>query len=346
MRKLTVGVIGLGMGRNHVAAYAANPHCELRALADVDPGRLQEFGDNYAVKNRYREGSELIARETLDAVSIATPNAYHAPLTLEALARGAHVFTEKPMAMNLTEARSMCEAAVRAERKLMVNFSYRFSPMSFALKRQIDAGIVGPIYFGRTVWHRRRGFPGFGGWFGRRDLAGGGPLIDLGVHRIDLALWLMGHPEPVSVSGSTYDCIGRVEAEKAGKSFTVEDLACGLVKFANGATLIVETSWALQINEAERMVTELYGPRGGIVQRNTGGGYGMHAELHLEEDGNFFTKRLDHTSARPPKPYDEFVACILEDRPPMADAEEGVKVQKIIDGLYRSAAEGRETRFD
>jgi predicted dehydrogenase len=288
----------------------------------------------------------MIASEDLDLVSIATPNKLHCPLTLAAFEAGAHVLTEKPMAMNVAEAQQMKAAAEAKRLSLMVNFSYRFSRMSYALKHQVENGAIGEIYFGRTVWHRRRFMPGFGGWFSRKELSGGGPLIDLGVHRIDLALWLMGHPDPIAVTGATYDTIAAPLAKASGKSFSVEDLACGMIKFANGATLIVEASWALQINEDERMVTELFGPHGGIVQRNVGGGYDMQAELYVEEHGSFYTKRLDDATEQPPTPYDEFVNSILEERPPMATADEGIKVQKIIDGLYESAETGREVRFD
>ena len=345
-RQLRAGVIGLGMGRHHVAGYAAVEGCEVVAIADQDPARLTEIGDRHHVPARYRDALEMIASEELDLVSIATPNKHHCPLALAAFDAGAHVLTEKPMALNLAEAERMRAAADAKGLNLMVNFSYRFSRMSYALKHQVENGAIGEIYFGRTVWHRRRGMPGFGVWFGQKDLSGGGPLIDLGVHRIDLALWLMGHPEPVAISGSTYDTIAGPLAKASRKPFDVEDLACGLVKFGNGATLVVEASWALQINEGERMVTELYGPRGGIVQHNTGGGYDMRAELYTEEYGSFFTKRLDAANEEPPTPYAEFVASIRERRTPLASADQGIKVQKIIDGLYESAHTGREVRFE
>jgi predicted dehydrogenase len=227
----------------------------------------------------------------------------------------------------------------------MINFSYRFSDMSYALKDEVERGAVGDIYFGRTVWHRRRGFPGFGGWFCDKDMAGGGPLLDLGVHRLDLALWLMDYPEPVAVSGSTYDPLARVEARRQRKPYTVEDLACGLVKFANGATLVLEASWALNIGEDEHMVTELYGTRGGLVQRNEKGGYQFEAELYTEEGESYFTKRLDRRRESAPQSYHEFVDSIIEKRAPLATGEHGLKVMKILEGIYKSAATGREVRY-
>jgi len=273
------------------------------------------------------------------------PNKYHAPLTIAALRRGLHVLCEKPMATSVREAERMNAAAEKADRNLMINFSFRFTEAAFALKQQVKAGVIGQIYFGRTVWHRRRGIPGFGGWFGQKELSGGGPLVDLGVHRLDLALWLMGFPEPVAVSGSTYNAIASRLARAARKRFDVEDLACGLVKFANGPTLILEASWALNQGEGEHMVTALYGDRGGLVHRNVGGGYEFAAEVFTEEGGDLFTKKLDRRTGPTPSSYGEFVDSILEEREPLATGEQGLKVMKILEGIYRSAATGREVRY-
>jgi predicted dehydrogenase len=218
--------------------------------------------------------------------------------------------------------------------------------MSYALKQQVESGVIGDIYYGRTVWHRRRGIPGFGGWFGTKELSGGGPLIDLGVHRLDLALWLMGYPTPVAVLGSAYDKIAQPLAAREKKTYTVEDLACGLIKFDNGATLILEASWALNINENEHMITSLYGTKGGLVQKNTDGGYSMTAEVYTEEAGHLFTKRLDRSTIQVPSSQHEFVNSIIENRPPMATADQGIKVMQILDAVYESAQSGREVRVD
>lgn len=340
-RKLRLGVVGLGMGRGHVEGYQKDGRAEVAALSDVDEARLRAAGEKYGVSELFTDAGQMFRSAALDAVSIATPNKFHAPLTIAALTRGLHVLCEKPMAMNAREARRMLDAAEKAERNLMINFSYRFSTMSRALKHQVDSGVVGDIYFGRTVWHRRRGMPGFGGWFGSKELAGGGPLIDLGVHRLDLALWLMGYPDPVMVVGSEYDMIAGPLARRQRRRFTVEDLACGLVKFANGATLIVEASWALNIREPEHMVTLLCGTKGGLVQRNVGGEYEFTAEVYTEEGSNLFTKTLDAATTSAPSPYSEFVSSILERRPPAASGEDGLKVMKILDGIYKSARTGR-----
>lgn len=343
--KLRVGVVGLGMGAWHAQGYQADGRAEVVALCDLDRRRLEDTACKCGVSELYTDATEMFRKVKLDAVSIATPNKFHAPLTIAALQRGLHVLCEKPMAMTVREAERMVTAAKQAKRNLMINFSYRFSDMSFALKQQVEAGVVGDIYFGRTVWHRRRGIPGFGGWFTSKDLAGGGPLIDLGVHRLDLALWLMGYPEPVAVSGAAHNVIAKELAHKQHKSYTVEDLACGLVKFANGATLILEASWAVNISEPEHMVTLLCGTKGGLVQKNVGGGYEFAAEVYTEEGGNLFTKKLDQAMTPAPSAYSEFISSILEKREPMATGEEGLKVMKILEGIYKSAATGKEIRY-
>jgi predicted dehydrogenase len=345
MKKLRMGVVGLGMGRGHARGYLSHPQAELVALCDMDPVRLAQEAAEMGVAQTYEDALEMFDRADLDAVSIAVPNKLHAPLTIAALKRGLHVLCEKPMARTAKEAERMLAAARTAKKNLMINFSFRFSDMSFALKEQVDAGVVGDIYFGRSVWHRRRGVPRFGGWFGVREMSGGGPLIDLGVHRLDLALWLMGYPEPIAVSGSTYDPIASEMAQREGKTFDVEDLACGLIKFANGATLVLEASWALNIRENEHMITSLYGTRGGLVQRNTGGTYDFEAELYTVEGDSHFTKKLDRRTQRAPSSYGEFVDSILEKRQPIATGEHGLKVMKILDGIYKSAATGREVRY-
>lgn len=345
MKKLRMGVVGLGMGRGHARGYLSHPQAELVALCDMDAEKLAAEAREMGVEQTYSDAAEMFKRADLDAVSIAVPNKFHAPLTIAALKSGLHVLCEKPMARTAQEAERMLKAARAAQKNLMINFSFRFSDMSYALKEQVDAGVVGDIYFGRSVWHRRRGLPKFGGWFGIKEMSGGGPLIDLGVHRLDLALWLMGYPEPIVVSGSTYDPLARKLAKKERKQFDVEDLACGLIKFDNGATLILEASWALNIHENEHMITSLYGTKGVLVQRNVGGGYDFEAEILTEEGESHFTKKLDRRTQRAPSSYHEFVNSILEKRAPIATGEHGLKVMKILDGIYKSAATGKEVRY-
>ena len=163
MKKLRMGVVGLGMGRGHARGYLSHPQAELVALCDMDAEKLAAEAREMGVEQTYSDAAEMFKRADLDAVSIAVPNKFHAPLTIAALKSGLHVLCEKPMARTAQEAERMLKAARAAQKNLMINFSFRFSDMSYALKEQVDAGVVGDIYFGRSVWHRRRGLPKFGG---------------------------------------------------------------------------------------------------------------------------------------------------------------------------------------
>jgi predicted dehydrogenase len=345
MDRLRVGVIGLGMGRHHVREFQGHPWADVVAVADLDSERLEAIGEEYAVPHRYVEAEDMLAKEELDIVSVATPNKFHKPLTVAALQAGCHVLCEKPMAMSADEARDMLAAAEEAERRLMINFSYRFTEQSVALKRQVDAGVLGDIYYGRTVWHRRRWNRHMGSWFGQKALSGGGPLIDLGVHRLDLALWLMGYPQPVWVMGAVYDPISAAAPASEG-STDVEDMAVGSIRFANGATLTVEASWNGNISEKELMETRLWGTRGGLVQRNLEETYKFEAQIYVENEGSQFDMALHPMGRDVDSAMVHFVDAIMEDRPHIATGEEGLLVMEILDAIYRSAIQGQPVRIE
>jgi len=348
-KALNVAVIGLGIGEYHLAGYKAHPRCSIVALCDIDGQRLAEVGKEHDVPEdrRYADYKKLFAdagKLGLQAVSVALPNYLHAPVTKAALKAGLHVLCEKPMAMNAVQARAMLDAARKVRRKLMINLSYRFTPHAHGLKKLVDGGAIGDIYFGRTVWHRRRGLPGFGGWFGQKRLAGGGPIIDLGVHRLDLAMWLMGNPHPVTVSASTYNVIGARLAAEQNKTFDVEDLGCALIRFDNGATIVLEASWAGFSEKSEDMVTQLYGTKGGIIHRNVGEGYEFEARAYTETGGTLWESRLQQI-ATPPSAYAEFVDAVLDGRDVPATGRQGLDVQLILDAIYKSARTGKEVRI-
>lgn len=343
---LKVGVVGLGMGKAHLNSYINDDRVTVEAITDIDEEKLKMVSEKHSIPQIYTDAEDMFKNAGLDAVSIAVPNFLHKKLTISALKAGLHVLCEKPMSVSLADAQEMKKVVDDSGKNFMLNLSFRYNPMSQSLKKVVDSGEVGEIYSGRTIWHRRRGMPGFGGWFGKKELAGGGPLIDLGVHRLDLALWLMGYPNPIAVSGATYNHIASAEAKKQNKEFTVEDLAMGFIRFDNGASLIVETSWAVNQKERELMETKLYGTKAGIVQKNKNEGYEFEAKVYSEKDGMHTTQTIDIPAAANSSTYKEFIDSIVEDREPTATAEHGVKLQKILEGLYRSAEEGREVVFD
>ncbi len=167
--------------------------------------------------------------------------------------------------------------------------------------------------------------------------------MDIGVHRLDLALWLMGYPKPVSVSGACYDSLMQEAARKAGAEADVEDLGCALIRFHNNATLILEASWAAHVREQQNMFTRLYGTRGGLLQKNTLGDYGsLIAEFYTEENGTLVTQSIDKTLTEEISSFHEFINSIVEKRPPAADGQQGMRLMQVLEAVYQSAALGRE----
>ncbi len=343
--KVQFGVIGLGMGRGHVEKLQAAPHAEMVALCDLDQGRLDRVGDQFGVAWRTHEYEDLLDSPEVDAVVVALPNSLHAPVSIAALKAGKHVLCEKPMARTTAEAEAMLSAAADSERKLMIHFNYRFAPAATMLHRFVAEGGMGHVYHARSWWHRTRGIPGLGGWFTSKAVAGGGPLIDLGVHRLDLALWLMGYPKAVAVAGATYDMLGKELAARQGKPYDVEDMASAFIRFEDGATLILEASWAANGEHQEEMLTQVYGTKAGILHRNVGGGYQFEARVFHEEDGSYVSVVPESYPADIESPQEHFARCILEDRKPMATGEQGLQVMRILDAIYRSAETGAEVRL-
>ena len=344
MNKLKAGVIGLGMGMGHLHGYLSHPDVEVTAIADARADRIEALSTTAPeFKGKtYTNGMAMLEAEKLDIVSVVVPNFLHKDLTIAALESGANVLCEKPMAMNAAEAEEMLAAAKRCGKKLGINFSFRFTPQSRAMKDIVDSGALGDIYYGRSVWMRRRGIPGLNGgaWFFSKDKAGGGPLIDLGVHRLDLALWLMGYPEPAYVMGNTYCPIAGDIAAKQGIEYTVEDFACAMIKFKNGASLELDASWAANIREAEQMTTRLLGSKGGLHQYNLNETYTFEVELYNEQYGRQYDTKL-HDNSNAPSAYHMFADAVRDNSDFLVKPEEGITVMRLLDAIYESGRTGK-----
>ena len=237
-KKLGIGIIGSGgIAQNaHMPGYAAVPDlCKIVAVADVNADAAKVAAEKFNVKHVFSDYKKLLEMDEVDAVSVCTPNYLHHEPTIKAFQAGKHVLCEKPIAMNAREAAEMVAAGRKAKKKFMVGYNLRFAPTNQLLKKYIDAGDLGEIYFARAQALRRRGIPGWG-VFIDKSKQGGGPLIDIGVHILDLTLWLLGHPKPVAASGQTYAKFGK-RSDIVGfmgqwdyKNFTVEDFAIGLIR--------------------------------------------------------------------------------------------------------------------
>lgn len=350
---LRAGVIGVGVGASHIAGYQAHPAAEVVAIADLDPTRLAEVGAAYRIPDRYSDYHELLRRPDIDAVSIALPNALHAPAALAALEAGKHVLCEKPLALNATEAQRIVDTARAVGRQVMVCFNYRMRPDARWLKAAVDAGQFGEIYFVKASWLRNSGIPGRTSWFTNHRLSGGGPLIDLGVHMLDLSLWLLGYPEVASVSGVTFARFGPRGRKSwsdrtvtgATPIFDVEDLAVAFIRFKDGRALTLETSWASHTKSGrDDYAITLYGDEGGadlyvanysdretVTYYTETLGQPVDVRPHITGNANSHTLALAH-----------FVDSILAGRPVECTGEQGVTLMKIIDAIYESARLGRE----
>jgi predicted dehydrogenase len=342
--RVRIGVIGLGMGRNHAVQYRQCPEAELVALCDINAARREQVNSEVGPCRLYEHPEELLADEQVDAVSVALPNVLHHPVTMAALRAGKHVLCEKPLAMNACEAEEMVVTARAGGRTLMVHFNVRFHATSMAVRRAVEEGRLGHIYYARTVWHRQRGIPGMGGWFTRKELSGGGALIDIGVHRLDLALWLMGYPRAVSVTGVAYNYLGTRMAEQSGQRFDVDDLAAAFIRFENGAALTLETSWASNSEKREDQWTQLFGTDGGATVRNWDEGYQFEARLFLAHGAAGEGVRVEHPvlPEHPESAQAHFCRCLLRGEEPLATGEQGLEVMRILDAIYASAASGKE----
>ena len=353
---LRAGVVGLGYaGEQHLKNFVRVPGVEPMALAGLEEVRLGELGGRYGVQDLYTSWEELVARDDLDIVSIGAPNHLHAPIAMAALAGGRHVLCEKPLARNGAEAERIVSAARQADRAVHIAFTQRERGDVQALKRHVEEGNLGRIYHAKATWMRRNGIPGMGGWFTSKELAGGGPLIDLGVHMIDMAIYLMGEPEVETVSCATYAELGPRGRGSRGdfglmpgdKPYEVEDLATAFVRFSGGATLNLEAVWAAYRESSDDFGVTLYGTDGGAERKVKNYGTSDTVRIHTDVAGV--------PAVVPPEvePRDGHFAVVKRFIETIRDGtwegqygEDGMNRARIIDACYASALESREVTME
>lgn len=341
MKPLGIGIIGCGgIAKEHAKAYAHFPDaCRIVAVCDIEPAKAEAFAAEYGSPKVYPNFAALIEDPAVDVVSVTTPNAFHAAPTVAALAADKHVLCEKPLARNLDESRAMLAAAGRSKAILQIGYQLRFCATAKALFA--DIAELGDIYYARSQALRRRGVPTWG-VFTNKELQGGGPLMDIGVHALDLTLHFMGHPKPVSAFGVTADRLAKspetsnVWGAFDPASFQVEELAVGLIRFENGAAITLESSF-LGNWEANGMRAELLGTAAGAVwthpeARIIGDVAGQPAPRALLADPQH---RGDHVES-----IAAFLESIKDGLPSQVPVEQAFMVNAIVDALYRSAESG------
>jgi predicted dehydrogenase len=352
-----IAIVGAGwMAAYHVSGFRS-AGAEVVAIVDKVAPAAKAAAEKYGVAQTFSATKELYETiKDLDAVSIITPNAFHHPLVMEALAAGKHVFCEKPPALNAADVAEMVTLAKKSGKTLMFNFNNRARPESYAMREYLKSGAVGQINSAQSTWIRRNGIPGFGGWFTNKKLSGGGPLIDL-LHMVDLALHFMGYPEPQFVLGQTFnDLIDNKEFKgpwgipdvKEGVT-DVEAAAHAFVTFKTGQVLSIRNSWA-EMNEREVVSVVFQGQKaGGKIQRlfkvdgidstsidtceiySQENGYPVNRNIIVEADESMGRIR----SAK------NFAMTLAGKEAPLNVPEEAHKLMKIIDGIYASAKTGK-----
>ena len=354
MAKIRVGIIGTGgISYVHMAGYKKlADKVEVAAVCDIDENKVRNYSKQHGVANYYLDYNEMLAKENLDAVSVTTWNSVHKPATIAALNAGVNVLCEKPMALNAKEAIEMEEAAKKNGKILMLGFVRRYGNDTETIKDFIDGGFFGDIYYAKAVYVRRNGCPG--GWFGDKSYSGGGPLIDLGVHVMDLTRYLAGCPLPVSAYGATFSnmdtnrvkgapvswAVSSYDASKFAHS--VEDFTTALVRFDNGFTLSVEASFNLNVKQDYADV-EVFGTKAGVKIDPE---IEIYSDMHNHfvniqptlladnADQNIFDKEMAH-----------FIDCVENNKQPRSTAHDGIVLMKMIDAIYESARIGGEVKI-
>lgn len=349
MEKVKIAIIGAGnIANTHLASYQKLPNAEIYAACDINESRLNETCDKFGITRRYTDLDKMLAElPELDAADVCVWNCSHAECSIKALNAGLHVLCEKPMAYSAKEAEEMKAAAEKNGKLLMVGFVLRFSDDARIAMDFIEKGYLGDIYYAKAQYVRRHGNPG--GWFADKTRSGGGPIIDLGVHVIDLTRYLMGNPKPVSVYAVAGSKLGdrqylknnvgwRPKDANATDPCTVEDFATALIRYDNGAVTFLETSY--DINGEDIARRQLFGTKGGMDLSDGVKIYGEYNDFladinvntkYYKEHADLFDQEMAH-----------FVDCVLNGTECRAKAEDGIVVMKILDAIYKSAETGHE----
>lgn len=352
MSKVNIAVIGAGsISEMHLKSYQNNPDAELYAICDLNEERAKAKAEKYGITRIYTDYKELLADPEVDAVSICTWNNSHAPISIAALDAGKNVLTEKPLCMTVNEARAVEEAVRRSGKTLQVGFVRRYASNTRIIKSFLNNDELGEIYYAKASCIRRLGNPG--GWFSDVERSGGGPLIDVGVHVIDLCWYLMGRPKVKSVTGNTYKRLGNranvknlafyKAADYDASHNTVEDMANALIRFENGASILVDVSFTLHAKEDE-LTVKLYGDKGGA---------------ELEPQLSIITEKYDTILNLTPQINNlsfDFVAGFQDEinyfievcqgkKETLSPVQDGVEMMKILCGIYESSEKGKEITF-
>jgi predicted dehydrogenase len=357
--ELRVGVVGIGWaGQQHLKAYEALDGVRIVSLAGMEQELRDSLQAEYSIPNAFADWKDMLEHGGLDAISVAVPTFLHAPIAVAALERGIHVLSEKPIARNAVEGQAMVDAARKAGRVLDVAFNHRRRGDIQALKGVIDDGGLGRPYYAKASWLRRSGIPTLGSWFTNPELAGGGPLADIGVHALDYALHLLGEPKVVAVSAATHSELGpqgrgggkEYSALASAHAFEVEDFASAFLRLEGGGTLLIEASWATYRETDDLLDFTIYGTDGGAELKVQGAPFPAVGQLRVftDKDG----ESADYVPpVLPGRAHDavveDFITAVRGGEAVWGEHDGSLALYRaqIIDACYQSALEQREVRL-
>jgi len=346
---IQVGIIGAGaISANHINGLR-NAGAKVAAICDPVATARESRVKEFAIPASYATAEELLAVKDLAAVVVCSPNAFHAELTILALKAKKHVLVEKPMSMTVADCKRMVAEAKKNKRILMCGHNNRFLPEVQRVNELREEGAFGRIYHAKCSWIRRRGIPGLGRWFTTKAQSGGGPLIDLGIHVIDRTWYMMGKPRPVAVSGITesvfgknikrYVCTSMWAGPRDPKGvMDVEDFASAFIRFENGATMTVEVSWAAN-REDENVWSLVMGEKLGALVNDKG------LTLYGERGNSISTEMLALDKTAYADRHAHFVACIRDGAACTCPGEDGLTMQRVLNGIYQSSEKKAEVRL-
>ena len=344
-KKVKMGIAGIGaMGQGHVQAFTANPDSDIVAICDQSKEWVEHCKKEWGTKYAFTNWEDLVACDAVEAVAVCLPTVFHDPVTIGALNNGKHVLCEKPMAMNTEKAQAMADAAQRSGKILMVSYNQRFGPDIQYMKKYIDDGNLGEVYFARTGWRRAMGvLPArkvqratgeqySRNWFNEKKM-GGGAASDLGSHVVDLAMYLMGFPKVKQVVGMAYNKFLPEFLAGLGVDSDADDHAVGFAKFENGASMQIEASYGSYI-EHEKIFQAIYGDKGGAHRES-----GQPVKVFTKSAAGEYKTITPTIDIPATSPMNHFVECILENKTPIVTPEQGVAVTQILEGIYISSVE-------
>lgn len=365
--KVQVGLIGCGgiANQKHMPALKSQAAlCEIVAFCDIIEERAEKAAKEYGTADAkvYTDYKELLKDKDIDVVHVLTPNVAHSPITVDAFEADKHVMCEKPMAATPDAAKLMMDAWKKSGKKFTIGYQNRFRPEVQALHQSCENGELGDIYYAKAHAVRRRAVPTWG-VFPNKALQGGGPLIDIGTHALDITLWCMNNYEPDRVLGAVYYKLGNLPQAVEGnlfgpwdpETYEVEDSAMGFIRMKNGASIHLEASWALNMLDSREASTTLCGTKAGAEIRS-GMSYQSNELIYNRGKNNLLTEEKisaggavayfeGGTSEPGPAEAKQWMEAIINDGQPLVRPEQAFVVTQVLDAIYKSDASGKEFVF-